>query len=259
MAESGTPGSFIPHDTAVVAPRQRGGALNDLLLLCGIVLLVASGALAVGVFLYAQFLQTQSVSKVSQLQRAEAAFEPSLIEQITRLDDRMHAADTILGGHIAPTAFFQALNQATLQTVSFQALDLEAPDAEHVSLKMQGVAQSVNSIALQAELFSKNGVIASPIFSNIARESDGVHFDLAAVINPAALNYESFVTSAAGGNAVGQQQAAPAATTPAPTTPDAPASPFGTAPATDTPATQSPQSSNPSTQTQPSNSSAPTQ
>lgn len=236
MAESGTPGSFIPHDTAVTPTRARGGALNDLLLLCGIVLLVASGALAVGVFLYAQFLQTQNASKITQLQRAEAAFEPSLIEQITRLDDRMHAADSILGEHIAPTSLFQALNQATLQTVSFQTLDFEAPDAEHITVKMQGVAQSVNSIALQAELFSKNGVIASPIFSNIAREADGVHFDLAATVNPAALNYTTFISSASGAAAIQGQQTTPATAT-TPTVPAAsdvvPASPFGGAPAQD--------------------------
>ncbi len=227
MADQGTPGSFIPHDTAVEPARVRkSGALNDLLLLCGIVLLVASGALAVGVFLYAQFLQTQTTSKLAQLQRAESAFEPSLVEQITRLDDRMHAAQDILGTHIAPTAFFQALNQATLQTVSFESLDFEAPDPEHISLNMQGVAQSVNSIALQAELFSKNGIIASPIFSNIAREADGVHFDLAAAVNPTALNYSQFV--AASGAAVPTEPTVPSGMVPYTPSPGASkGNPFG--------------------------------
>jgi len=236
MADTTTPGSFIPHDTAVVPSRsRRGGGLNDLLLLCGIVLLIASGALAVAVFLYAQFLQTQTVSKVAQLQRAEAAFEPALVEQITRLDDRMHAADTILGSHMAPTAFFQALDQSTLQTVSFTALDLEAPDAQHISLKMQGVAQSVNSIALQAELFSKSGVFASPIFSGIARNVDGVHFQLSAVVNPAALNYSQFVSSA-GSATPAAQSAAPAATQPSSTgSPASSGSPFGTPSSSGTP------------------------
>jgi hypothetical protein len=224
MADTATPGSFIPHDTAVTPVRERkGGGLNDLLLLCGIVLLIASGALAVGVFLYEQLLQTQSASKVVQLQRAEAAFEPALVEQITRLDDRMNAADTILGAHLAPTAFFQALNQATLQTVSFTSLDLEAPDPQHITVKMEGVAQSVNSIALQAQIFSKNGVITSPIFSGIARNIDGVHFELSADVNPTALNYSQFVT-AASASALPDQSSAPAGTLPSSGAPSA--SPF---------------------------------
>ncbi|OGG53496.1 hypothetical protein A2851_04220 [Candidatus Kaiserbacteria bacterium RIFCSPHIGHO2_01_FULL_53_29] len=222
MAESGIPSTFIPHDTAVTpSARRSGGGLNDLLLLCGIVLLVASAALAVGVFLYQQFLATESASKLVQLERARSAFEPSLIQQLTRLDDRMHAADAILGVHLAPSVFFSALEQATLQTVSFQTLDFTAPDTQHIALKMVGVAQSVNSIALQADLFSKNGVITSPIFSNIARQQDGVHFDLSAVVNPAAIRYVALVGGTLG---TGTQNPAPQGNT----TQSAADSPFGT-------------------------------
>lgn len=194
MADPIAPGTFIPRDTAVAPVRQSGGekgALKDLILLVGIVLFVASGALAAGVFLYEQFLTAESQSKVEQLQRAKAAFEPSLIQQLTRLDDRMHAGDRILSAHVAPTAFFHALEQATLQTVAFETLEFDAPDPQHMTIKMAGVAQSVNSIALQADLFSKSGVVVSPIFSNITREADGVHFDLSAVVNPTAVNYGS--------------------------------------------------------------------
>ena len=211
MVDTGIPTSFIPHDTAapssLLRERGGGGGLNDLLLLTAIVLFVASAALAVGVFLYGQFLTTESTSKLTQLERAKAAFEPSLIQQLTRLDDRMHAADRVLGVHIAPTVFFNALEQSTLQTVSFQNLDLQVADTQHIAVKMAGVAQSVNSIALQADLFGKNGVIASPIFSNIARQSDGVHFNLAAIVNPEAINYSTIVEAAAVGGT--QEQTAP--------------------------------------------------
>ena len=58
MVDTGISGSFIPHDTSVAPPSHRsgGGGLNDLLLLCAIVLFVASVALAIGVFLYGQYL-----------------------------------------------------------------------------------------------------------------------------------------------------------------------------------------------------------
>lgn len=200
MAETGIPTSFIPHDTAVAPPARRrgGGGLNDLLLLSAIVLFVASAALAAGVFLYGQFLATESSSKLAQLERAKAAFQPALVQELTRLDDRMHAADRILGVHIAPTAFFKALEEATLKTISFQTLELEAPDTQHINIKMAGIAQSVNSIALQADLFSKSGVIVSPIFSGIARQSNGVHFNLSAAVNPASINYAGVAISASG-------------------------------------------------------------
>lgn len=200
MVETGISPSFIPRDTSVPssAPRRGGGGLNDLLLLCAIVLFVASVALAIGVFLYGQYLVTENTAKLEQLERAKAGFQPALIQQLTRLDDRMHAADRVLSAHIAPSLFFQALEAATLQTVSFQTMDFQVTDNQNLTVKMVGVAKSVNSIALQADLFSKNGVITSPIFSNIARQIDGVHFNLAAVVNPSAINYSGVTGSPAG-------------------------------------------------------------
>jgi len=191
MVDTGIPASFIPHDTSVspAASRRGGGGLNDLLLLFAIVIFVASVALAIGVFLYGQYLAKENTAKLAQLERAKASFQPALIQQLTRLDDRMHAADRVLSAHIAPSLFFRALEEATLQTISFQTLDFQVAENQNLTVKMAGVAESVNSIALQADLFSKNGVISSPIFSNIARQSDGVHFNLTAVVDPSAIKY----------------------------------------------------------------------
>ncbi|MDO8575953.1 MAG: hypothetical protein Q7R90_01420 [bacterium] len=198
MVDTGIPATFIPHDTSVARPPLRsGGGLNDLLLLVAIVIFVASAALAIGVFLYGQYLVTENNSKVAQLKRAEAGFQPALIQQLTRLDDRMHAADRVLSAHIAPSLFFKALEEATLQTISFQTLDFQVVENQNLTVKMAGVAESVNSIALQADLFSKNGVVTNPIFSNIARQPDGVHFNLAAVVNPTAINFAGAGDSAA--------------------------------------------------------------
>jgi hypothetical protein len=222
--ESGIQSSFIPQDASrpTAVPRNSNGGsggLAELGLLVSIVLLVASAALAGAVFLYAEYAQTSASSKVAQLQRAKDAFEPSLIAQITRLDDRMHAADTLLAAHTAPVAIFDALQAATLSTVAFSQLSYSGFDAQNMKIKMQGVAQSVNSIALQADLFSKNGVVIDPIFSDITRQSDGVHFTLSAAINPAAINYGQVISNAG---------AQTAATAPAAIQ----SSPFGTTQAT---------------------------
>lgn len=201
MVETNAPSSFIPQDTGVpyASRRRESGGLNELLLLCAIVLLIASIALGAGVFVYQQYLTQESVSKLAQIERAKESFDPALIHELTRLDDRMKASERILSAHLAPTAFFAALQQATLKTVSFSTLNFEVPDPGHVSIRMAGLAQSVNSIALQADIFSKSGIITGPIFSNIARDKDGVHFDLAASVNSAFLNYTSLVSGVPGG------------------------------------------------------------
>lgn len=228
MAESPIQSSFIPRDmtvpTGVARLRTSSTGLYDLFLLISIVLFIASVVLGIGVFLYQQFLQTQSTSKLESLERAKAAFEPALIQKITRLDDRMHSADELLTAHIAPTMFFKALEQTTLQTAAFSNMSFEALDTDTMSIKLSGVAQSVNSVALQADLFGKNSSFVDPIFGSISRQADGVHFEVSAKINPALVTYKQLIAES--------QAAATAAagvTTPSPQT-TAPVSPFETQP-----------------------------
>lgn len=189
--------NFIPHEAPFPSPRRAygGGGLSDLLVLLSIVLLVASVALAVGVFLYGGYLRQSVASKVDQLTRAEAAFEPSLIQELTRLDDRMNAAGRILDEHVAFSAFFRMLEQTTIENIQYASLDIESSGTERPSIKMNGIAESVNTVALQADLFSKGGMVASPIFSNINRGLGGVRFDLSAKIEPAAINFGRLQTS----------------------------------------------------------------
>lgn len=227
--ESGIQSSFIPQDAArpTQAPRQQhSSGLNDLGFLVGLVVFVASASLAGAVFLYQQYTISSANSKSVQLQRAKEAFEPALIHELTRLDDRMRSADTILSSHVAPLALFDALQQSTLTTVSFNSMSFELVDSQNIHIKMAGVAQGVNSIALQADLFSKSGVITNPIFSDIDRQADGVHFNLSALVNPAAVNYSRLVQTAGAANVIPQVQQ--------------PLSPFGT---------PSQQSANPPAQT----------
>lgn len=204
--ESNIRSSFIPQ-SPVSAPTRGskgpGAGGFDMFMLLGLILFIASGVLAVGVFLYVQFLNTTAASKLDQLNRAKAAFEPALIAELTRLDDRMRAADEVLSIHVAPSALFNVLQQLTLQTVAFSSLDFSAQNSSDMTLAMQGIAQSVNSIALEADLLSKSGVITSPIFSNMNRTPQGVRFDFTSGINPSGLRYRSVRS----GGAMQQQQA----------------------------------------------------
>ena len=189
------PSSFIPHDTAESSRARRASTagLTDLLLLFSIVILIASAALGIGVFLYQQYLVTSEKSKIDQLDHAKKQFDPVFVQNVMRLDDRMRSAEKILAAHIAPTALFQALQQTTLTTIAFRSLDFAIDSNQHPTIKMSGVAQSVNSIALQEDLFSKGTVVNSPIFSGIDRQLDGVHFNLNAVVNAQAINYTQIV------------------------------------------------------------------
>lgn len=198
--ESNIKSSFIPRDTAqdTRPGRRRSNSTADLFVLFAIVLLVASVALGVSVFLYVKFLESSLASKQEQLGRAQASFEPALIAELNRLDDRMRTAEDLLAVHLAPSILLKTLEELTLETVAFGMMQYSAQEKAGIALEFSGVARSVNSIALQADLFGKHGAIVSPIFSNINRGSDGVRFDLTANVNPTNLRYQTLVQALVG-------------------------------------------------------------
>ncbi len=227
--EVGVPNSFIPHDaTTPTVSSHTGAGLMDLVTLIAVVLFVASGALAVGSFLYLQFVNNQSVQDQNEIKAAQAAFDPSLIQQLTRLDQRMNSAETLLSAHIAPSAFFTALNKMTLSSISFQSLSFSASDPKGIALQMSGIARDINAVALQADLFGKSGVITDAIFSGINQQVDGVHFSVAGYVNPASINYAAMVTgqSSAGVNQLPTATSSASAASPGPSSSQNTPSPF---------------------------------
>lgn len=197
--ESQIKASFIPQDVGKIRPavRRMSAGGSDLIVLAAIILVVASIALAAAVFLYAQFLQNSIVSKQDSIDRARASLEPALIEELSRLDARMGASDTLLQRHVAPSILFDLLEQITLQSIALTDLSVSSEGLDTIKISMKGEAQSVNSIALQSDLYGRSGVITSPIFSDINRATDGLmHFKVDAILNPNAMRYARLVGAA---------------------------------------------------------------
>lgn len=183
-----------------IQPRFRGGQGKgnalDILVLLSIILVVTSLALGVGIFVYIKYLESSAASKAEQLKRAQESFDPALIAELNRLDDRMRSGEEVLERHLSPSAIFHTLESLTLDTVSFRTMQFDATKENEVSLKLSGIARSVNSIALQADLLGKHGMIQSPIFSNINRDKSGVRFDVSALVNLSSLRYATLIREA---------------------------------------------------------------
>jgi hypothetical protein len=197
--ESNIKSSFIPKDAGNLGSvavqrytRARSG-LSEIMLLFGVVLLIASIALGVGSFLYLNYLQSSYTNGIETLKRS--GNDDTFVAEVTRSANRMSVGGELLSTHTAPSILFDLLEQLTLQTVSYDDLKYDATQGGEIVVSMQGVASSVNSIALQAEKLSENVAFSSPIFTNISRQKDGVHFLLTTKINPAALNYGNTILS----------------------------------------------------------------
>jgi len=184
--------SFIPKKTEEVGSRRRKSSMG-ILTLGGIVIfliaILASGA----IFAYQKILERSIVTKKEELVRAQEAFEPSLIQELVRLDTRIAAAETLLDQHIAPSFVLQLLQDITLETVQFDGFTLTVPDNADgdIELSMEGRAVGFSAVALQSDEFAKSPYLKDPLFSGLAvTQTGGVLFSVSAVISPELLRYE---------------------------------------------------------------------
>lgn len=197
--ESPINSSFIPTKISLgERPREEYGSdAFDVMVLLGVIALVVAGTMAAGVFLYKQFLTNDLSAKKEQLNKAKKAFQPDLVRDLTRLDERISIAEGVLQSHIAPSAFFDVLGQITLKTIQYSDLNYEYTNPESLHIKMSGRAASVNGIAYQARIMSTHPAIKNPIFSITGIEKDSVRFEVELDINPEAVNFASLISAAA--------------------------------------------------------------
>jgi len=177
--------SAVP--TSAPARRKVSGLLNIAATLLFVVAVLSSG----GVYLYKTYLNRNIVSMNETIDRAEKAFEPSLILELVRLDTRLKVSSQLLAKHTAFSPLFRFLEQATLPDVSFTSFQFQY-DEGVPRVQMKGIATRYTPIAQQSNVLGESNLIVDHIFSNFALTDSGrVSFDLNYGLNPDLLLFTS--------------------------------------------------------------------
>jgi hypothetical protein len=189
--------SFIPKKNLEggYARRGRGGA-TGLVLLVAILFFIASLVAAGGVFLYKGILTASIKNKAASLELNEKAYDPDVIKELLRIDDRINQAQKLLAAHIAPSAIFAFLSQQTLQNVQLTKFVYEMKDgAPHLTI--DGVADSFSSVALQSDQFAASKTLKDIVFSgvDVSAETKKVGFTVNASIVPSLIQYASVLSA----------------------------------------------------------------
>lgn len=190
------PPTFIPRQTAVA---QAVGARHARI---SVFFIVSAGAFvlsllaAASVFFYQKVLANRLVKMNNDLVAARAAFEPAFIEELQRMDIRLETAKSLLAQHRAVSPLFALLERETLATVRFTKFSFSEAQEGGVRLALAGEAASFNAVALQSDIFAKNGSFLNPAFSDFDVDKSGiVHFSFAATVAPEFALYRSHLAS----------------------------------------------------------------
>ncbi len=193
--QSAAPGPAV-HE--YVARRStRGPGFYGTFLLFFIACLVSAG-----LFLYTQYITGAISDKIAQLKANRDAFQPALIEELVRLDDRMTSAKRLLETHVAPSEVLRFLEQNTTRSVRYLSLryrnaPTDVPEKQ-VLLSLQGTAPDFKSVAQQSDVFSSHELVREPLFSNLnVSETDQAVFSASMSLEPRILRFDRTIGAAA--------------------------------------------------------------
>ncbi len=183
--------SFIPKQP-ITAEAPHHASAASLLFLFAFIIFMASLASAGGVFIYGEIIKKNIQEGTSQLTLNKNAFDPNTISQITRLNDRINAADILLKKHKSVSTLFLVLSNATLKNVRFNDFSYTAVD-DKITLGMKGQALSYETVALQAKEFTNpnlKNVFRSPLFGDLTLDTQGnVSFNFTTTVDPLLVDY----------------------------------------------------------------------
>src|SRR3989344_3631977 len=167
--------TFIPKRP--MAPISNKTAPSGWVTFLGLIatLVFIASVVAYGIlFLYRQQLSCNIVNTNASLTRQSETFDENI---------------TII------LPLFKSLEEITLKTVRFTNFTLQMPTGERASalVKMSGVAQGYDVIALQSDTFSRNRFFKDPLFSNLVPDQKGnVSFELSFLVDPSFVLYKTY-------------------------------------------------------------------
>lgn len=188
--------SFIPKQPVTESPiRTTGG---NFFFLITFVIFMVSIALFGAAYLYNQLIDNNIAKGEADLRLNENAFDATTIQELTRLNDRINAAQFLLKQHIAFSSFFGVLERATLRNVSFKNFSYAYGGGDKISITMQGTAgratgSSYETVALQAKAFTNptlRNVFRSPLLTDVGLDAQGnSSFSFSASLDPLLISF----------------------------------------------------------------------
>jgi hypothetical protein len=206
--------SFIPKKSLEMGASPRGGGFGGLVFLIALLFFVSSLVAAGASFAYTQYLQKSIVDKGASLKKAEGAYNPGTIEDLSRLDNRLIQSNMLLNKHVAVSGIFSFLSTQTLVNVAFSNFTYELGGDGSAKITMNGAADSFSTVALQSDQFNGNKLLKDVLFSSITVGAGGrISFNVNATVDSSILLYKNTIN----GTAAPVVQADTSATVPAQT------------------------------------------
>ena len=181
--------SFIPQKTFEPAFYKRRGP--GILIIFSFLLFFLSISAYGVLFLYKNSLNKELNVLTDSLERAKAAFELPLINEINQTSEKIDYSKKLLEQHVSLVPIFDFLGQNTLKDARFKSFKYSIAKNENPTVSLEGLAKDYSTIAVQEDIFEKDKNIKSVLFSGLGLGEKGIiNFSVKLTFDPSMLIYK---------------------------------------------------------------------
>jgi hypothetical protein len=198
--------SFIPESDSLEPPTGgRKSTGGNALVLISIGLLVLTILAAAGLFLYKNRVQSKLSERQQELKEKRSAFDPALIDELSKTADRVSTAKSLVDNHLAFTPIFSIVESVTLTSVQFNSMNVSYNEGEDspssdsqptdgVTVTLSGIGPGYAAIALQSSELADHDKIRNPILSDFSLNDEGnVEFSVQFVVPEEEVLYKNTI------------------------------------------------------------------
>jgi hypothetical protein len=181
--------SFIPQKKFEPA-LYKGRGLGFAIIISFLLFFISIGTYG-GLWLYKNNLSGQTAVLADSLEKAKAAFDIPMINNLGQVSGKIDSSKKLLEQHISPLPILDTLAKDTLKTVRFKGFRYAASKAEGTVITMEGSANDYSSLALQGDVFEKDKNIKSVSFSGLGLGEKGVvNFGVKLTLDPSMIIFK---------------------------------------------------------------------
>lgn len=189
MAERNLEKSFIP---------KSGGAKKSSVSLSGIVgggVFVIVLLIALGVFLYGQYLENANAEIERQISEEADQIDEEVLAELKAFDARLNSVEDLMDNHIASSHLLNLIGETTVTSIRFDSLEFNT-GGSYPTVSISGVSPDFRSVAAQVGILRANEEFIKTLISELSIEEDeqggDVLFTIDAQIRPDVIEYIAF-------------------------------------------------------------------
>jgi len=181
--------SFIPQKTFEPAFYKRRGP--GIIIVFSFLLFFISISAYGALFLYKNSLNKEVNVLTDSLERAKAAFELSLINEVNQTSEKIDYSKKLLEQHVSLVSIFDFLEKNTLKDIRFKSFKYSIVKDENPTVLLEGAAKNYSTIAVQENIFEKDKNIKGVLFSGLSLGEKGmINFAVKLIFDPSMLIYK---------------------------------------------------------------------